>query len=125
MPPIPLPLPHREHVLGVAVIVALNLRFFVCVTTVVEIVRTVRLTVLTGNVIVFSNVPENVVNGAGVIVAVDVTSTVDVVVVVDVVGRVISVAVATSVVRVVVGKPSGPSRLASARASWGTERLRR
>lgn len=87
--------------------------------------RTVRLTVLTGNVIVFSTVPEKVVNGAGVIVAVDVTSTVDAVVVVDVVGRVISVAVATSVVRVVVGKPSGPSRLASARASWGTERPRR
>ena len=125
MPITPLPLHHLEHVLGVAVIVAFKLSFFVCVTTVVEIVRTVRLTVLTGNVIVLSTVPENVVNGAGVIVAVDVTSTVDAVVVVDVVGRVISVAVATSVVRVVVGKPSGPSRLASARASWGTERPRR
>lgn len=78
--------------------------------------------VFTGSVTVFSTVPENVVSGDGVIVAVDVTSAVEVVVVVDVTGRVISVAVATSVVMVVGGGlPSVPSRLARARASWETE----
>lgn len=50
-------------------------------------------------------------SGNGVTVAVDVTYTVEVVVV-DVTGKVISVAIATSVVMVVDGLPSGPSRLA-------------
>lgn len=65
-------------------------------------------------------------NGLGVTVAVLVTSTVLVVVTVDVTGRVINLALATSVVNVVVGLPSGPSRLARARAScMMPSRLRR
>jgi uncharacterized membrane protein YqjE len=80
---------------------------------------------LTGNVTVLSTVPENVVNGLGVMVAVLVISVVEVVVVVDVTGRVMNAALATSVVMVVVGLPSGPSRLARARALWEIPRPRR
>jgi hypothetical protein len=114
-----------QHVLSCAVIVALSLCVFICVTVIVLTACAVLVTVLTGNVTVLSAVHENVVNGLGVIVAVLLTSVVEVVVVVNVTGRAVNVALATSVVMVVVGLPSGPSSLARARASWETPRPRK
>ena len=59
------------------------------------------------------------------IVAVDIASVVEIVVVVELAGRVISVAVTKSVVLIVIGRPSRPSRLARAQASGGTAERRR
>jgi len=121
----PLTTSHPEHVLGVTVTVALSLCVFVCVTAVMLTGRSVVVTVLTGSVIIFSTVPENFVNGGGVIVAVDIASVVEIVVVVELAERVISVAVTKSVVLIVMGRPSRPSRLARAQASGGTAERRR